>query len=166
MRKMTGLLASVSIAGSLLFAGTVAANDKYKDLSVQLVREAGVALVAERVGDAQFLYERALVADPANIDALIGLGKTHEASGKVGRGLKYYRQALAIDPNAFPALEAQAVAFLKRDMVDRAEANREKLARLCVAGCEALENVDVAIEGYRAEKAAADTLADASNGEG
>lgn len=164
MRKIPGLLASVSIAGALLLAGSVSANDKYKDVSSQLVREAGVAFMAERTEDAQLLFERALVANPANIDALIGLGKTHEALGKVGRGLKYYRQALAIDPNAFPALEAQAVAFLKRDMVDRAEANRDKLARLCVAGCDALENVEVAIEGYRAEKADAQ-IADASRGQ-
>ena len=164
MRKMTGLVASFSIAGSLFLAGPVTANDKYKDVSTQLAREAIMALTAERTEDAQLLFERALVANPANIDALIGLGKTHEALGKVGRGLKYYRQALAIDPNAFPALEAQAVAFLKRDMVDRAEANRDKLARLCVAGCEALEKVEVAIEGYRAEKADAQ-IADASSGQ-
>lgn len=139
------------------------ANDKYKDVSQKLASEAAMALAADRSDDALLLFERALVADPANLNALIGLGKTHEALGRVGRGLKYYRQALEIDPNAHPALEAQAVAFLKRDMFDRAEANRAKLARLCASGCKALDAVETALEAYRAEKAAID-MAEAETG--
>lgn len=149
------------IAGALLLTGSVAANDKYKDASRALVGQATMALKAEDAETALMLYERALVANPANLNALIGLGKTHEIMGRVGRGLKYYRHALEIDPNALTALEAQAVAFLKRGMVDRAEANRAKLARLCAAGCEPLDSVETAIEAYKAEKAEAD-MADAS----
>ncbi len=154
---------AAALAGALIATGTVAANDRYKDASRMLVSEASMALKAEKSEEALVLYERALVADPANLNALIGLGKTHEVQGRVGRGLKYYRQALAIDPNAQSALEAQAVAFLKRDMVDRAEANRDKLARLCSTGCRALETVRTALDGYKAEKASAE-LAEANAG--
>lgn len=156
-------LAIAILSGTLAMAGNATANDKYKDASRMLVSQATMALKADNPDEALVLYERALVADPANLNALIGLGKTHEAQGRVGRGLKYYRQALAIDPNAHPALEAQAVAFLKRDMVERAEANREKLARLCTAGCQALDAVNTALDGYRADKAAAE-LAEANTG--
>lgn len=140
------------------FSGQVAADDKYRDVSRLLVQEAVMAQKADKSEEAQTLFERALVADPANLQALIGLGQTHEAQGRVGRGLKYYRQALAIDPNEHVALEAQAVAFLKRDMIDRAEANREKLERLCANGCRALEAVSSALETYKAEKAGKDAI--------
>lgn len=147
---VTALVGALVI--SLALSGQSSADSKYKDVSKILVREAQMAQKADKVVEAQTLFERALVADPANLNALIGLGKTHEAQGRVGRGLKYYRQALAIDPNEHVALEAQAVAFLKRDMVERAEANREKLVRLCADGCAALDKVTVALGTYKAEK--------------
>ncbi|WP_262695352.1 tetratricopeptide repeat protein [Kordiimonas aquimaris] len=153
------LIMTAAVVGILSSTALAQVNDKYKDASRQLVGEATVALRAEKPEEAQVLYERALVANPANLHALVGLGKTHEAQGRIGRGLKYYRQALAVDPNAMVALEAQAVAFLKRDMVGRAEANRSKLASLCETGCQSLDMVKTAIEAYRAEKAEADSAA-------
>lgn len=163
MHSKVKFVASILIGGVLLLSGPTSANEKYKDASRLLVNEATTALDVDNTDQAQILFERALVADPANLEALIGLGKTHEAQGRIGRGLKYYRQALAIDPNAHPALEAQAVAFLKRDMVERAQANRDKLAKLCSAGCRALDNVVTALEGYQAEKSQTE-LADAGKG--
>lgn len=153
--KMTTLAGMVAVSAAI--SGHVAADDKYRNVSKTLVSQAVMAQKSDRVEEAQILFERALVADPANLQALIGLGKTHEAQGRVGRGLKYYRQALAIDPNEHIALEAQAVAFLKRDLVERAEANRAKLERLCTDGCKALDAVAGAIDSYRAEKAEANT---------
>lgn len=162
MNKVIGILSAATVGGVIAFSGPAFASDKYKDTSRILVSEASMALASEKAEDAQLLFERAIVADPANLEALVGLGKSHEAQGRVGRGLKYYRQALSIDPNAHAALEAQALAFLKRDMKDRAETNRDKLARLCTAGCDALSNVEAALDGYTAKDA---IVADASNGQ-
>jgi len=150
---VAGLLAAVSIPSMADIDG------KYQNISRQLVFEANVALKAEKIDDARLLFERALVAYPANTKALLGLGKTHEAKGQVGRGLKYYRQALEIEPNDAGALEIQALAFLKREMLDRADANRAKLARLCPKGCEALDSVETALEAYLAQNKDADTAA-------
>ncbi len=159
--KMTTLAGMVAVSAAT--SGHVAADDKYRNVSKTLVSQAVMAQKSDRAEEAQILFERALVADPANLQALIGLGKTHEAQGRVGRGLKYYRQALAIDPNEHIALEAQAVAFLKRDLVERAEANHAKLERLCTDGCKALDAVAGALDSYRAEKAEADAK-NAENG--
>jgi tetratricopeptide (TPR) repeat protein len=145
------------LVGSLAFGVNAQVNDKYKNASRHLVVEADLALVDAKTDEAVVLFESALVADPANLDALIGLGKAHEAQGHVGLGLKYYRQALELDPNALPALEAQALAFLKRDILVRAENNRDKLAKLCTDSCKPLEAVDTALEAYKSEKAAAET---------
>lgn len=160
-------LKTIALAGMVAFSaalsGQIAADDKYRDVSKVLVIQAVIAQKSDKSEEAQILFERALVADPANLQALIGLGKTHEAQGRIGRGLKYYRQALAIDPNEHIALEAQAVAFLKRDLVERAEANHAKLERLCTDGCKALDAVASALDSYRAEKAEA-AIKKADNG--
>lgn len=161
MNKVFGVLSAAAVCGAIAIAGPVTATDKYRDTSRILVSEASMALASEKAEDAQLLFERALVADPANLEALVGLGKSHEAQGRVGRGLKYYRQALAIDPNAHAALEAQALAFLKRDMVDRAQINLDKLSRLCTSGCDALSAVEAALDSHVAKSA---VVADASSG--
>lgn len=142
----------ITTSAALTFAAqAVQVDSKYQHVSSRLVSEAKAALSIEKIDDAQYLFERALVANPANTDALLGLGRAHEAQGRVGKGLKYYRQALEIEPNDVKALEAQALAFLKREMFDRADNNRAKLARLCPKGCEALDSVEVAIEAYLAK---------------
>lgn len=141
---------SAALVTAISFSAVGETDGKYRNISRQLVAEANIAMGAERATDAQLLFERALTADPANIEALLGLGRSHEAQGRVGRGLKYYRQALEIEPNDKVALEAQALAFLKREMLDRADANREKLARLCPNGCDALDAVESALEAYLA----------------
>lgn len=145
-------LLSVALAACVSFSVSAQSDTKYLKVSQHLVAQANAALENERYPDAQFLYERALVASPANITALIGLGRSHEGQGRVGKGLKYYRQALEIEPNDQRALEVQALAFLKRDMTDRADNNRDKLARLCINGCEALASVETAIEAYKVSK--------------
>lgn len=154
----TGVLALMGMSWP---SGATQVADKYLEVSEALVVEAKSKLSSSDATEAQELYERALVANPANIQAMIGLGKTHEAQGRVGRGLTYYRKALMIDPNALRALEAQAVAFLKRDMPGRAEDNRDRLAQLC-GECAPLRTVTSALENYDATRE--ETVADASTG--
>ena len=147
-------LVIVAAFGAALTGPTWAQTaDKYQQLSAKLVGEATAAMAADRAVDAQALLERALVANPANLEALIALGKAHEAQGRVASGLKYYRKALEIEPNDKAALERQAIAYLKRNLSAKAELNREKLARICQKGCDALENVASAIDEYRAKHA-------------
>ncbi|MCJ9429003.1 hypothetical protein [Kordiimonas marina] len=156
MRKLTALCVA-AVVFTLPAAAQTAS--KYQALSRELVSEGQAALSAKQTKKAKELYERALVADPANVNALVGLGKTHEAMGLVGHGLRNYRQALELEPNDKAALEAQALAFLKRDLVSRATDNRDKLARLCADGCKPLADVDSALSAYHAQKAEADAPA-------
>lgn len=160
------VLLSISLTAAVAFSASAQTETKFQKVSRHLVAQANVALDTEQFAEAQLLYERALVAAPANIAALIGLGRSHEGQGRVGKGLKYYRQALEIEPNDQRALEVQALAFLKRDMKDRADSNREKLARLCTAGCSALATVETAIEAYQVEKAEQTATVAESNGGG
>ncbi|WCL52735.1 tetratricopeptide repeat protein [Gimibacter soli] len=167
---MTFLNLRKSITGAalcaLLAAPVVAAQTapQYQALSKDLVTQAEAAL-AKDAADAQLLFERALVADPANVEALVGLGHAFEEQGKLGRSLKYYRQALEIRPNNVVALESQALAFLKRKLPDRAERNRARIAEICANDCPSLDKVTAAIEAHHAAAEAADAkskMADAT----
>jgi tetratricopeptide (TPR) repeat protein len=149
---------STTLLAATMFAVPLSAEDnktseRYQVLSAQLIRDGKLALTQGKSDDAQLMFERALVANPANVEALIGLGNTYEAKNQTGKGLRYYRQALELEPNDKTALTAQSLAFLKQNLYDRAELNRDKLARLCAAGCEALNTVEVALKAYRAEEA-------------
>jgi len=141
------LLISAIVIGFTMPASAQVADD-YSAISVKFSAKAEQALNAGDAIAAQADYERALVADPANVNAMIGLGKSHEATGRTGKGLRYYRLALDMEPNYIPALEAQAIAFLKTGFADRASANLMILERLCPETCGAREAVAEAINAH------------------
>lgn len=143
MLQKTFLISAVLIGVSMPASAQVA--DDYSAISAKLSAKAELALSAGDAIAAQADFERALVADPANVGAMIGLGKSHEAVGRTGKGLRYYRLALDMEPNYIPALEAQALAFIKAGFADRASANLTILERLCPETCSARESVAKAI---------------------
>jgi tetratricopeptide (TPR) repeat protein len=161
------------ISSCMVIAPTVSAfafdgqtSNKHQLLSSTLVVDAERALSTNKIDDAKLLFERALVANPSNIRALIGLGKTHELKGLTGRGLTYYRLALEVEPNDQDALEAQSLAFLKKNLYDRAEANRDRLKQVCSNGCTQLDAVENALKVYREDDIADKQIADAGESTG
>ncbi|GHF27238.1 hypothetical protein GCM10017044_22860 [Kordiimonas sediminis] len=146
-------LSTVIVSAMLSTAATTAVisqqtSEKYQSISQHLVAEANAVLDSE-AAEARSLYERALTADPSNIQAMIGIARTYEKVGRIGSSLKYYRKALELDPNDRTALTEQALAFLLKDMPEKADDNRLKLSQLCPNGCAALEKTETAIEAYR-----------------
>lgn len=145
----TGFIVLVMTMG-LSVASNAQTAEKYHKISDTYVAKAQAALKAGDAKDAQSLYEKALVADPSSVEALVGLGKAHTEQGRTGRGLKYYRFALEVTPNNKPALVAQSLAFLKKGNIDRATSNQLILERLCSKGCAELSAVNAAIDDFRA----------------
>ena len=149
MSWFKGLVAVAVLCAAPAWAGV---SKKYREASEALVQ---AGYYAENAEGARDLFERALAADPGNVNALVGLGRAHEDLGRVGTGLKYYRRALTIEPNHRRALEAQALAFLKKDSLDKAERNRARLERICGrSGCDELDVVTQAISAHLAGEVA------------
>lgn len=90
-------------------------------------------------------FEAALAADPRNIQAYHGLAKAAEADGLPGKAVRFYREALQIDPNNLVALELQGNALVARGATARAEANLERLKTLCAAPCAAADRLAAVI---------------------
>lgn len=80
-------------------------------------------------------FEAALAVDPRNRQAFIGLGQAAHAQGLSGTAVRFYREALEIEPNDLQALELQGVALLERGATARANANLERIRKLCAAPC-------------------------------
>ena len=76
-------------------------------------------------------YETALVSDPRNAAALIGMGEVARAQNLPGKAIGYFREALALSPDNRAALLGQGRALVERGAVDRARANLVRLQTLC-----------------------------------
>jgi Tfp pilus assembly protein PilF len=126
---------AVAIASASSVAYCKSAEPQVAPLSAQLTR-AGEALLADNKALAAIdQFETALAVDPKNTRAFIGMARAHEAVGLPGRAVKFYREALSIDPNDLTALAEQGEALVARGAVSRAKANLERIRKLCEGDC-------------------------------
>ena len=103
----------------------------YKDVSVILAGEGDAALEAGDFRVALQKFEQAIVADPGNVSAYIGLGTIYLRIDSLPTSLKYYDLALWLEPTNLTALELQAHAYLSGDSLDQARLNLEKMQTIC-----------------------------------
>lgn len=121
------------------------ADDQLAPQSLKMLKAGDDALAARNTAAAIENYEAALAADPRNRLAYMGLARASQADGLPGKAVRYYREALGIDPNNISALELQGVALIDRGARGRAEENLERLKIVCAAPCPAAERLAAAI---------------------
>ncbi len=121
------------------------ADSQLAPQSVATVKRAETLLAAGQRQSAVDLFEAALASDPRNIRAYLGLARAAEADGLPGKAVRFYREALQIDPNDLTALELQGNALMMRGATARAEANLERLKTLCAAPCPPADRLKAAI---------------------
>lgn len=88
--------------------------------------------------------------DIADVWSLLGFA--YRKTGDLEQSGKAYNRALGLDPNHRGALEYQGELFLMLGDVERAEANLERLEKLCRSGCEELDELAAEIALWRAQK--------------
>lgn len=76
-------------------------------------------------------FETALVADPRNANAYIGLGEIARTQDLPGKAIGYFREALALAPENRSALVAQGEAMIQRGALDKARLNLARIQNLC-----------------------------------
>lgn len=128
-------LPALALLLALLPGVAMAVDDASARISIVL-GERGIEAVARGdLAGAQRLFERAIVANPANAPAYAHLGAVHHATGDVRLARKYFGIALSIDPTELDALSGLA-------RLDIAEGNREAAAerlRVLRIHCESCE---------------------------
>lgn len=120
-------------------------DDQLAPVSLERLKLGESLLAQGRTQDATDQFEAALAADPRNRRAYIGLARAAEAEGLPGKAVRFYREALEIDPNDLAALELQGVALVARGAKARAESNLERVKTLCEGPCPQADRLAAAI---------------------
>lgn len=123
---------------------------RFQQASRALVAEARQAEKAGKLLEARLAYERAVIANPQNVEAYAGLASVQADAGDAAEALKYYGIALEVEPNHLPALAGRGVILARQGDIEAAEAALTRLTRLCgEAGCAQRDAVAAAIAASR-----------------
>ncbi len=121
-------LALLSVSTSL---NAQRADDQIDARSVALLERGKAARAAGDLDTANGLVESALAVDPRNRPAYLVLAEIARAQGLPGKAIRFYREALTLEPNDQAALRGQGEAMVQKGAVERAKENLARLKTLC-----------------------------------
>ncbi|WP_265570588.1 tetratricopeptide repeat protein [Sphingomicrobium nitratireducens] len=142
--RITPLALALGLAASTVSVPTLASEQAMKsDPRSAALLEKGKALrAAGKLVEADDALEAALVADPANRAAFVEMARVAIDQKLYGQAIAMTRKALVLEPTDRDALGVQGEAMIELGAMDRAKANRDKLAKLCPTGCDPLGRLD------------------------
>lgn len=109
-------------------------DDQIDPKSVALVQQGKAAQAAGNLDGAADSLEAALAIDPRNRDAFVALAEIARARDLPGKAIRYYHQALNLEPNDVAALRGQGEAMVQKGAVEKAKDNLAKIRTLCGSG--------------------------------
>ncbi len=110
-------------------------DDQIDPRSIALLQEGQALTSAGQYSQAADVLETALAVDPRNRAAYIGLAKVAQGQKLPGKAIKFYFDALKLEPNDVAALAGQGEALVQRGAVERAKRNLDKLKTACRSAC-------------------------------
>ncbi|HEV2078608.1 MAG TPA: tetratricopeptide repeat protein [Allosphingosinicella sp.] len=110
-------------------------DDQINPRSAALAQQGQSLAAAGQFNQAIDLLETALVVDPRNRAAFIGLARVAQAQRLPGKAIRFYGEALKLEPNDVNALAGQGEAFVQRGAVQRAQQNLAKVQSVCKGPC-------------------------------
>ena len=113
--------------------------------STALAGEAQALTAQGRYAEATDLLETALAIDPRNRQAYVGLAKAAQGQKLPGKAVKFYYEALKLEPNDLNALAGQGEALVQRGAVERAKQNLSRIKTLCHGACPQATNLAAVI---------------------
>lgn len=153
--------APAAAALSLVFAVTAsvghADNRQADPRASALIMQGRAALAADETQQAIDAFETALAVDPAYTPIFLELADVARREGLQGKAIRYYREALARDPNNFAAMSGEGAAMFEKGAVEKARRNLAKLQSLCGASCPETVKLQAALSRPAPQRMAADT---------
>lgn len=111
------------------------------------LQQQGEALAAQgNYPGATDALEAALVADPRNRGAYVSLANVARKQDLNGKAIRFYREALKIEPNDVNALAGQGEALVAKGAVGKAQENLARIKKICVSSCSEGTQLAAAIE--------------------
>ena len=135
--RLTPIVLTLAIAAATMASAgqSQRPDDQIDPRSTNLVQQAQAQSAVGRLEDANDLLETALAVDPRNRAAYIALGHVAQAQRLPGKAVRYYADALRMEPNDVNALAGQGEAYVQRGAVERARRNLERVQTLCHQPC-------------------------------
>ncbi|MHA6723074.1 tetratricopeptide repeat protein [Sphingomonas sp. RS2018] len=106
-------------------------DDQIDPRSVALLERGKAARAGGNLPGANDLIETALVVDPRNRAAFTTLAEIARTQNLPGKAIRFYREALILEPNDIVALKGQGEAMVQKGAVERAKENLAKIRALC-----------------------------------
>lgn len=110
-----------------------------------LVQQGRAALTAGNVDGAIDAYESALVVQPGHVAIYLNLAEATRKQGMQGKALRYYRQALTLEPDNQYAIAGEGMALVEKGAVEKARRNLSRLNQLCGETCPPARDLAAAI---------------------
>lgn len=120
--------------------------ERNREAARALLKKGREEIAEDRYYEALHYLESAMVAEPANVEALSDLGLVNQRIGDIDGALKYYRIALSLDPGHLPSLARQGMAFLERGQRDEAQENINEIGMLCGKSCPEYQTLTQALQ--------------------
>lgn len=102
--------------------------------SLALLQEGKMDRAAGNIDGAQDALESALAVDPRNREAFVVLAEIARGRGLPGKAIRFYSEALALEPNDLAALRGQGEALVAKGATTKAQENLAKIKTICGAG--------------------------------
>lgn len=94
-------------------------------------------------------FSKVVAKDEKDADAFNYLGYAHRQLGKMDDAMRYYGNALALNPDHKGANEYIGEAYLKMDNLVKAEEHLSKLDKICTFGCAEYTMLKRAVSDYK-----------------
>lgn len=114
--------------------------------SAELVTFAKAEAAAARYDAAIDALESALAVDPRNRQAFLTLAHVARKQALPGKAIRYYREALLLEPNDVAALSGQGEALIQKGALGKARENLTRIQKLCATTCPEQSLLAAAIE--------------------
>jgi Tfp pilus assembly protein PilF len=148
LMRLTPIVLTLAIAAATMASAgqSQRPDDQIDQRSTALVQQAQVQSAAGRFDEANDLLETALAVDPRNRAAYIALGHVAQAQRLPGKAVRYYADALRMEPNDVNALAGQGEAYVQRGAVERARRNLARVQTLCRQPCPQAQQLAAVIQ--------------------
>jgi len=137
LMRLTPITLSVALAvATMASAGHGQRPDDQIDTrSMALLRQGEALTAAGKYQEATDALESALVLDPRNRAAYVAMARVAQGEKLPGKAVRFYVEALKIEPNDVSALAGQGEALVQRGAVERAKRNLDRIKTLCKDPC-------------------------------
>ena len=134
-------ITALSAAGALLLLSVSTSlmaqrpDNQIDPKSLALLQEGRTALAGGDLDGAQDAIESAVVVDPRNRAAYVALAEIARNRGLPGKAIRFYNEALALEPNDLAALRGQGEALVAKGATERAKQVLAKVRTVCGEQC-------------------------------